>query len=282
MATNAFSSDLSAPDDIARQLIDCLPAFQEVSWIDVTGSTNSDLLERVRKDRRREKPWLLGTHHQKQGRGRAGRPWQDRPGATLMFSCAFDIHLPAVELPTLSLVAGLIACEALRQSAGPQATGLCIKWPNDVQWHDSKLAGVLVETLRNPGTPSGYSVIIGIGINLCDAAHLSQTFDRPISDWTQVCAGAPRSASTIDLVCAVATAWHDAICQLEIRGFSAFCARFEKLDALIGRPVNVVDQGAVLFSGTARGVDSQGRLLLQTHSGLTPVCVGKISVHLQA
>ena len=28
------------------------------------------------------KPWLLGTHLQETGRGRAGRPWQNRSGAT--------------------------------------------------------------------------------------------------------------------------------------------------------------------------------------------------------
>ena len=32
-----------------------------------------------------------------------------------------------------------------------------MKWPNDVQWGDAKLAGVLVETTRNPGgADAGY------------------------------------------------------------------------------------------------------------------------------
>lgn len=109
-----------------------------------------------------------------------------------MFSCAFDVHLPAAQLPALSPLAGLAACEALRAVAGPGADGLCMKWPNDVQWHDAKLAGVLVETTRNPGSrETGYTVVIGMGVNLVDADALSQALGRQVADWTCVTGHAP-------------------------------------------------------------------------------------------
>src|SRR5690606_28485961 len=124
------------------------------------------------------RPWLLGAHLQHHGRGRAGRTWQNRPGANLMFSCAFDVFLPPQHLPTLSPAAGVAACEALRSLIGPAYQHqLTLKWPNDLQWKFAKLAGILVEVTRS-GTSrissDHYVAILGIGINLDDARALSQ------------------------------------------------------------------------------------------------------------
>lgn len=280
--------DLPVPEALARTLGARLPMFQDVAWTASTGSTNADLLARARSGQGAAKPWLLGTHLQQTGRGRAGRPWQNRSGSTLMFSCAFDVHLPATQLPALSPLAGVAACEALRAVAGPAAPGLCMKWPNDVQWHDAKLAGVLVETTRNPGgREAGYTVVIGMGVNLTDAAELSRALGREVSDWTQVQAQAGQGAemaqmaTAADLVCASATAWHEAVMTLERAGFGAFGQRFDRVDALARRKVNVLDKGAILLSGTACGVDEQGRLLVQTPQGATPISVGEISIRRQ-
>ncbi|MGY6269085.1 biotin--[acetyl-CoA-carboxylase] ligase [Achromobacter denitrificans] len=274
--------DLPAPETLARELAARLPAFQDIAWTGSTGSTNADLLARARAGAV-GKPWLLGTHLQETGRGRAGRPWQNRAGSTLMFSCAFDLRLPPAQLPSLSPLAGVAACEALRAVAGPDAAGLCMKWPNDVQWHDAKLAGVLVETTRNPGGPdAGYTVVIGMGVNLADAARLSLALEREVADWSQVQARSARIATAADLVCASATAWHEAIQTLEREGFPAFKRRFGQVDALAGRKVNVLDKGAILLSGTACGVDDHGRLLVQTPEGAKPILVGEISIRRQA
>ena len=152
-----------------------------------------------------------------------------------------------------------------------------------MQWHDAKLAGVLVESTRDPAVPGGYTVVIGMGMNLRDADTLSQALGRSIADWTCVAeqAGcAPVGAA--DIVCTVATAWRQAVQALESGGFAPFRGRFDAVDALAGRVVNVMDHGAVLFSGTAQGLDDQGRLTLQTAQGCVPVSVGEISIRPQA
>ena len=284
MSAHVRPIDLPAPDDLARMLGSRLPAFQDIAWTATTGSTNADLLTRARAGGGAGKPWLLGTHLQETGRGRAGRPWQNRVGAALMFSCAFDVHLPAAQLPALSPLAGLAACEALRAVAGPGADGLCMKWPNDVQWHDAKLAGVLVETTRNPGgRETGYTVVIGMGVNLVDADALSQALGRQVADWTCVTLHASNPAATAaDLVCAAATAWHEAVRTLERESFDAFARRFDQVDALAGRAINVLDKGQVILSGAACGVDGQGRLLVRTPEGISPISVGEISIRRQA
>ena len=117
----------------------------------VTGSTNADLIQRARSGTGSiVRPWLLGAHLQEEGRGRAGRTWQNRAGAHLMFSCAFDIFLPARSLATLSPLAGVAACEALR-SLLPARHRVALgttKWPNDMLWYGAKLAGILTEVTR--------------------------------------------------------------------------------------------------------------------------------------
>jgi BirA family biotin operon repressor/biotin-[acetyl-CoA-carboxylase] ligase len=299
---------------LRQRLIDAAPGpFGRVDWVEQTGSTNADLLARARyradsgnggkpvtaaQDRNSDgsgyraiatsteaalahrpggdpKPWLLGAHLQQTGRGRAGRAWQNRPGAALMFSCAFDTTLPPSSLPVLSPLAGLAACEALRAIAGQGGERLRVKWPNDVQWGDAKLAGVLVETTRNLGArPASHTVVIGMGLNLRDADVLSRELDRDIADWTTTGCGMALS----DVVREVALAWRDALMDVERGGFAAFVERFRRLDALAGRDIRVLDRGAVVHRGVGCGADAQGRLLVRTEAGEVPVSVGEISV----
>ncbi|AZY47804.1 biotin--[acetyl-CoA-carboxylase] ligase [Bordetella avium] len=264
---------LPAPEALERAVQARLPSFTHVQWVASTGSTNADLLARARQTCA-PKPWLLGAHLQEAGRGRAGRPWKNRSGATLMFSCAFNVRLPAAQLPAISPLAGLAACEALRSLCGHD--GVCVKWPNDVQWHDAKLAGVLAETTRNPDG-DGYTVVIGMGLNLRDADTLSATLDRAIADWSQI-EGSAAVEDAADIVRASALAWQTAIADLERDGFAAFVARFAQADALAERAVNVIDRGQIIHSGQAAGLDALGRLQVHTDAGLVAVSAGEISV----
>ena len=54
------------------------------------------------------------------------------------------------------------------------------------------------------------------------------------------------------------------------------------MDALAGRQINVLEKGDILLSGAASGVDEQGRLLVRTPEGATPISVGEISIRRQA
>jgi len=275
MLNDARPIDLPAPEALARELSARLDGFQDIAWLAETGSTNADLLARARYC---TGPWLLGTHQQAAGRGRAGRPWKNRIGATLMFSCAFPVQLPPVQLPTLSPLAGLVAGEALRRLAD-NAEALRVKWPNDLQWRDAKLAGILVESTRNLAAPDTYTVIIGMGLNLTDAAQLSQTLGRSVADWTTIMQEAGSAAvSVTDILCACVHGWREAIHELQHHGFGAFRERYRAMDALAGREVNVIDQGTILFSGTACGLDEHGRLMVETAKGPVPVSVGEISI----
>jgi BirA family biotin operon repressor/biotin-[acetyl-CoA-carboxylase] ligase len=272
---------LPAPPTLAHLLADWLPAFGQVGWKAETGSTNADLLAQAR-ERPEGKPWLLGAHLQTQGRGRVGRSWQSPSGAALMVSFAFDVRLLAADLPALSPLTGLAACESLRALIGEDRAGsLTVKWPNDLQWGQAKLAGLLVESLRNPsGLVAGHTVVVGIGLNLRDADTLSLALERPIADWSQI--GAPADVGVAEIVRALANGFHQALLDVQRDGFGAFVQRYAQVDALAGQAVNVIDQGRILQQGIAQGLDAQGRLLLRTDGGVQPIIVGEVSVRPQS
>jgi len=275
MPTETRLIDWPTPDALAQELATRLDGFENIAWSTQTGSTNADLLAEART---LIGPWLRGTHEQTTGRGRAGRPWQNRSGATLMFSCAFPVQLPAASLPMLSPLTGLVTAEALR-SLTHQAEALRVKWPNDLQWHDAKLAGILVEAVRHRALPNTHTVVIGMGLNLVDADMLSQHLGRPIADWSTIIHDTQSSVTRVaDIVCSTVNAWRQMAQTLEKEGFEPFRKRFDAIDALAGREVNVVDNESVLFSGIARGMDEQGRLVVETQTGKVPVSVGEVSI----
>ena len=247
--------------------------FGQVQWVDATGSTNADLMARARTGQGAALPWLLGALRQDSGRGRAGRPWANRSGDTLMFSCAFEVAVPMAQLPSLSPVAGVAVCEALRRHADDAAHRLRMKWPNDIQIDDAKLAGILVETTRNPAT--GHPVVvIGQGVNLRRGEALSRELGRAVADWSQL--GAP--CDPAELAASVAQALQQALARFAMEGYGPFRARHAALDALQDTAVNIVDGGRVVMHGIARGTDEQGRLRLETEDGIQPVLVGEVSV----
>jgi BirA family biotin operon repressor/biotin-[acetyl-CoA-carboxylase] ligase len=272
---------------MAGALREALPQFRQVDWIEQTGSTNADLLARARRaGGPPDRPWVLGTHLQSQGRGRAGRTWQNRVGANLMFSCAFDVFLPARQLPTLAPLIGMATCQALRTRLDPRhRPRLTMKWPNDLLWDQAKLAGILIESTRS-GTAQAadhHLIIIGMGLNLEDARALSQSLDRRIADWAEIAADDPVAAraSAVDLAACAARSWYDALNHATAQGFADLPARYAEVDGLAGRMLDVLDDGRLRHTGAACGIDADGRLLLRNADGVQAVSVGEISVRLQ-
>lgn len=279
------TSVLPSPEQLTAALSAALPRFNQVEWIDRTVSTNTELMTKARAGNGQlARPWLLGAHLQDQGRGRAGRTWQNRIGANLMFSCAFDVFLPPHQLPSLSPLVGLASCEALRELISPaQRDNLSMKWPNDLQWKGAKLAGILVEVTR-AGTArlssDHYVAIIGMGINLSDARALSQSLNRQVADWSEITQQDESAASfgAADMVARIALAWYNSLNDATAHGFDTLPARYSKVDTLAGQHIHVLDDGRITQAGIACGVNTLGQLMLRTQDGETPISVGEISV----
>ncbi len=127
-----------------------------VRWVAETGSTNVDLLAAGAAgapDRT-----VLAAGHQTAGRGRLDRRWEAPPEVNLLVSVLFCAPPPHTHVLTQRL--GLAAALAAERVAGVPAQ---LKWPNDLELHGRKLAGVLAQ--RGVG-PRGEFVVVGLGLNV--------------------------------------------------------------------------------------------------------------------
>ena len=127
--------------------------------VDVTGSTNDDLLEAGK----------LGAPHgtglaaraQTAGRGRRGHKWDSTVG-NLLLSIVVRPKVSPAKYSGLAAVCGLAVLKTLKKEG--LATEIALKWPNDLVARGRKLGGILVEAARdNEGKPFA---VCGIGVNV--------------------------------------------------------------------------------------------------------------------
>ena len=103
---------------------------------------------------------LVLADRQTAGRGRAGRRWTSEPGAGIWLTLVERPH-DASALGPLPLRLGMQAARALEPFAESRVR---LKWPNDLQVHGRKLAGILVEARWRDGTLDWLAV--GMGVNV--------------------------------------------------------------------------------------------------------------------
>jgi BirA family biotin operon repressor/biotin-[acetyl-CoA-carboxylase] ligase len=206
------------------------------------------------------------------GRGRRGRRWIAPFGAGVALSVAWTFSDGAGALSALSLGVGVAVARALARAG---ARGVTLKWPNDIWLRDRKLGGVLIELRAEASGPA--HVVIGVGVNV----------DLPAAARCEIEAGGVRVAAVADACAAapsrnlIAGAILDELLsmlgQFEREGFAAFRDAWTALDALSGRPARVL-LGRTVISGTARGVDQEGALLLDTGDRVQRFVSGEASL----
>ncbi len=132
----------------------------DIRWLAVTDSTNERALELARAGA--PHATVVVADHQRAGRGRLGRTWQDGPaGSSLLASVVVDPSGPVATAGLAVMAVSLAMADACADLSG-ERPGL--KWPNDLVWADRKLAGVLAESIVE-GTEV-QALVVGVGLNL--------------------------------------------------------------------------------------------------------------------
>jgi BirA family biotin operon repressor/biotin-[acetyl-CoA-carboxylase] ligase len=208
---------------------------------------------------------------QSAGRGRRGRQWVAPFGSGLCLSVGWSFRDAPAALGALSLAAGVAALRALaRLGFG----GLALKWPNDIVREDAKLGGILIDLRGEAAGPA--FVVAGIGINVRLPRATSERLAADgvkVLDLAALAAPPPRNT----LAGVVMAELVQALAEFGARGLAAFMDEWERADALAGRAVRVL-QGGDALEGTARGVDGDGALLLETGAGVRRILSGEVSV----
>lgn len=131
----------------------------QLTIVDVTGSTNDDLLEAGKQGAPHGTG--LAARAQTAGRGRRGHKWDSTAG-NLLLSIVLRPCVNPAKYSGLAAVSGLVVLEALEKQGLANEIGL--KWPNDLVARGRKLGGILVEAARdNEGKPFA---VCGIGVNV--------------------------------------------------------------------------------------------------------------------
>lgn len=242
------------PDTIAPQL-----ASLEIGWS--LDSTNSELL-------RRELPArgcaVLLAERQTGGRGRRGRSWASPLAAHVYLSIGRRFEGGLARLGGLSLVAGIAACEALRELGNAQ---VALKWPNDLVVNDDrgglrKLGGLLVE---GGGEHAGAArAVIGLGVNVRMPAEVAAGIDQPWIDIAALSDPSPPSRNAV--VAQLLKHLLPALAHFDAEGLAGFLPRFAALDALAGRDVQI-HEGVQTWSATSLGIAADGALRVRDGDG---------------
>lgn len=131
----------------------------QLTIVDVTGSTNDDLLEAGKQGAPHGTG--LAARAQTAGRGRRGHKWDSTAG-NLLLSIVLRPRVDPAKYSGLAAVSGLAVLEALEAQGLANEIGL--KWPNDLVARGHKLGGILVEAARDSeGEPFA---VCGIGANV--------------------------------------------------------------------------------------------------------------------
>ncbi len=226
-----------------------IPGLIEI--VHLTGSTNADLLTRLAADEQIAEGFWLIANRQSAGRGRQGREWFDGAGN---FMGSTPVHLGPGDPPagTLALLAGLAVHEVVtNRLAAPQRAVL--KWPNDVMIGSAKLAGILLERVRD-------AVIIGIGVNLAAAPQMPDRATIALSDFGP----APdRDQFAADL----ARQFGAELERWRSYGLGPVIARWLAAGHAIGTPLEVGEPNEQKLAGTFAGLTEDGALLLRLADG---------------
>lgn len=246
------------PIDVQRLTAHLNPddGWGEVVHLAEVGSTNTEAS-------RRAVLWSpVIADHQKAGRGRLERVWEDRPGTAL----AVSVVVPHLNPPGwLPLTAGLAVRSAL-QDEGVEAR---LKWPNDVLLPgdgDRKVCGILCQAVP------GIGAVVGIGVNVAQ-----ERGDLPVETATSLrLVGA--EVSRTDLAAGVLThlrGWHAAFAK---GGATARSARhaYEEACSTLGRRVVVHRPDGRREEVETTGIDVDGSLRVSGSHGSDTVAAGDV------
>ena len=183
-------------------------------------------------------------HDDTGGKGRQGRKWVS-PAGNLHASTLVRLEPGEPPAATLALVAGI----ALHEVASLHASGLSLKWPNDLVAGTAKVGGILLER-------EGEAVVAGFGVNL--AAHPDLP-DRPATSLAALVGAAPDPAGFAE---ALAEAFGRWLARWRRDGIAPIRRRWLEGAHPVGTAL-ATSEGEGLFDG----LDADGALRLRLADG---------------
>ena len=230
---------------------------------DEVGST----MEEARRALDQDEPgklWIV-ARSQNSGRGRHGRQWGSPPGNLYASLLLTDPCEPALA-PQLGFVVGLALHDAAAKLLGPAASGLKLKWPNDLLLDRAKTSGLLLEGESRAGR---LNIIVGCGVNIASCptdTPYPATFLKAVQPQANVEAMLTSLSDAFALRFAV---WS------KPGGFGPIRAAWLERAAFLGETITIrLPEGPL--AGRFAGLDPSGRLELETEAGRRVIDAGDL------
>lgn len=250
-----------------RQTLDKSPNEISIELHDTAASTNSLLVKRAAEGAAHGT--CIVAELQTSGRGRRGRNWVSGLGGGLTFSLLWRFSAGASALGGLSLAVGVALARALREIG---AHDVALKWPNDILYQGSKLAGILIELQGEMLGPS--NAIIGIGLNIRLPETARNQIDQAVADLAETGVAIRRST----LLGQVLRHLSEVLTQFEQEGFTQLRDEWKALHAFHQQAVKLALPDSSSKHGIVVGIAEDGALLAEVDGTLQRFSSAEISL----
>ncbi|MDE1942952.1 MAG: biotin--[acetyl-CoA-carboxylase] ligase [Betaproteobacteria bacterium] len=263
------TTDLDA--DAVLSALDAEKDAVHLVVVDSVDSTNERLLKLAGGGA--ASGYCLVSLNQTAGRGRQGSRWLSDSTGSLTFSLLWRFsHRTTHQLSGLPLAVSIALVRALDQAG---VDGLALKWPNDLQRHGRKIAGILVELAE--GTAQGATAVIGIGLNVKLDEPLADSLPNPAFDLRDELGHTPRRN---EVLAAVLRHLLPVLRQFDAEGFAPFQEEWLSRSAHRERTIRLTLPNNRVEIGLCAGLTADGALLLKQGERITPFLAGDVSLRL--
>ena len=206
-----------------------------------------------------KKPFLIVlSEQQTAGKGRYGKSWYSPESGNIYLSIKYQAKSM---VPSLSLIVGLFVAEALDEASG-QKINAQLKWPNDVLLKNKKICGILIESEIEQ---ENIELTIGIGVNY--------SIPKKESWWGDIGKLAdilPRE-KLINTILKKIITYHE-------HGYSDWQHAWENRCMHQNQEINIQTNSQKKITGVFRGVNNEGKMILETINGTQTISSGECSI----
>lgn len=253
------------PQLSAAKITEYLPdeyKFLKIHSFDQIDSTNSIAKNLVLE--KEDVPFLVIADSQTSGRGRLGRTFYSPASTGIYMSVVVGSFSSPADALFLTPATSVAVTDAILSLTGIN-TG--IKWVNDIYLKDKKICGILAESQANS---NGFSIIIGIGINMT-----TENFPHELDDIADSLNTAiPREQMIAEII-------KNLFDILKNPDDKAFMKKYKERSILIGKEIYYIKNNQKV-PATVLDIDDNGGLKVQTaeNNNIT-LTGGEITVRLK-
>ena len=211
---------------------------------------------------------VIVSEMQSTGKGRLERSFFC-PRGGVWFSVILRPDFLPQEAPKCTLLAAVAVARAMRE----QGLDAGIKWPNDIYCQGRKLTGILTEMSAEMDRINYVVIGTGINVNIPQSSFPADIMDKAGSMSDMLGHDVDRVAFLQSILQHMEALYVDVL----KNGFAGLLDQWRRYSITLGQEINVLGLQEA-FAGTAKDIDDDGALLVETENGIRRVLAGDVSI----